>query len=128
MNFTKETIKKARQTKSAEELLALAKENGVVLTEDEAKAYFADLHKESELEDEELDNVAGGSFCVDGSTYSEDPPYYLIVTMGNHCPLYVHNDNAKIGLNKTCYTCNNCVNVGIVYYCHERTFGNDPYR
>ena len=66
MNFTPEQLKKAKTAKSVEELIALAKENGLELTEEEAKKYFAELHKEGELADEELDNVSGG--CGD------DPP------------------------------------------------------
>ena len=58
--FTPELIEKARHAKSIEELLALAEENGITLTEDEAKAYFAQLHKSGELSDDELDSVAGG--------------------------------------------------------------------
>ena len=64
MNFTPEQITKAKAAKSAEELLAIAKENGLELTEEEAKKYFEQLHKEGELSDEELDNVAGGG-CDD---------------------------------------------------------------
>ena len=60
MKFTEEQIKKAKSAKSAEELLALAKENGIALTEEEAAKYFADLHREGELSDDELDNVSGG--------------------------------------------------------------------
>lgn len=60
MNFTEEQIAKAKQAKSAEELLALAKGNGIELTEEEAKDFFAECHKEGELSDEELDAVAGG--------------------------------------------------------------------
>ena len=60
MNFTPEQITKAKAAKSAEELFALAKENGMEMTDDEAKKYFADLHKEGELSDDELDNVSGG--------------------------------------------------------------------
>ena len=56
----KEVIEKAKAASSAEELLALAKENGAELTQEEAQAYFAQLHKSGELSDEELDNVAGG--------------------------------------------------------------------
>ncbi len=63
--FTPELIKKARQAKSAGELLALAKENDIALTEDEARDYFAQLHEQcnqsGELSDDELDSVAGGS-------------------------------------------------------------------
>lgn len=60
MEFTKEQLAKAKAAKSAEELLALAKENDVELTENEAQKYFAELRKEGELAAEELDNVTGG--------------------------------------------------------------------
>jgi type III secretion system FlhB-like substrate exporter len=39
-NLTPEVIAKAKATKSAEELFALAKANNVELTEEEAKIYF----------------------------------------------------------------------------------------
>ena len=55
-----ELLEKARAAKSAEELMALAKENGMEMTEEEAAAYFVQLNKSGELSDEELDNVAGG--------------------------------------------------------------------
>lgn len=43
------------------ELLALAKENGIEMTEEQAKEYFAKLNtKTGELADDELDNVSGG--------------------------------------------------------------------
>ncbi len=60
MKFTSEQLTKAKQAKSADELLALAKENGMELTEEEAAKYFAELNKEGEIADEELDNVSGG--------------------------------------------------------------------
>ena len=60
MSFTNEQILKAKAAKSAEELLALAKENGVELSEEEAAKYFTEWHKEGELSDDELDNVVGG--------------------------------------------------------------------
>ena len=56
-----ELITKAKQAKSPEELMALAKENNMELTEESAKAYFHQLNpKTGELSDDELDNVAGG--------------------------------------------------------------------
>ncbi len=58
--FTPELIEKARQMKSIAELIALAEENGITLSEDEVKAYFAQLQKSGELSDDELDSVAGG--------------------------------------------------------------------
>ena len=60
MNLTNEQLAKATAAKSAEEILALARENGIKLTEEEAAKYFAALHKEGEIADEELDNVSGG--------------------------------------------------------------------
>lgn len=60
MNFTNEQLTEAKAAKSAKELLALAKENGIELTEEEAAKYFAEFHKEGELSDDELDNVSGG--------------------------------------------------------------------
>ncbi len=57
----KELILKAKKANSPEELSDIAKANGVEITDEEAKAYFAQLHpKANELADDELDNVAGG--------------------------------------------------------------------
>ena len=56
----KELFEKAKAAASAQDLLTLAKENGVELTEEEAADYFAQMHKSGELSDEELDHVAGG--------------------------------------------------------------------
>ena len=59
--FTPELIEKAKSAKSAEELIALAKENGIEFDEETAKTYFNQLNpKTGELADDELDNVAGG--------------------------------------------------------------------
>jgi len=62
LNINEETLAKAKGAKSAAELLALAKENDIELTVEEAKEYFIQLNsKSSELADEELDQVAGGA-------------------------------------------------------------------
>ena len=61
--MNKELLKQAKAAKSAVELLELAKVNSVELTEAEAESYFAQLHQNGELSDEELDNVAGGGGC-----------------------------------------------------------------
>ena len=61
-NLTPELIEKAKAAKTAEELLALAKENNVEMTADEAATYFAQLNPTfGELSDDDLDNVAGGA-------------------------------------------------------------------
>ena len=60
MKFTNDQLAKAKEAKSVAELIALAKETGVELAEDEAKKYFDTLNTEGEVADDELDNVAGG--------------------------------------------------------------------
>lgn len=68
-NLTPEMIEKAKAAKSVEELLALAKENNFEMNEEEAKTYFAQLNpKSGELDDDDLDNVAGGG-CGDKYEY-----------------------------------------------------------
>ncbi|MDE5754254.1 MAG: Nif11-like leader peptide family RiPP precursor [Oscillospiraceae bacterium] len=78
--FTPELIAKARQAKSPEELLALAKENGIEIAENEARDYFAQMNKSGELSDDELDNVSGG-----GCYYGDGR---LVVTAGYYCKRY----------------------------------------
>ena len=61
-NLTPEMIEQAKAAKSAEELLEIAKANNVDMTADEADTYFAQLGpKSGELDDDDLDNVAGGA-------------------------------------------------------------------
>ena len=71
--MNEEMITKAKEVKTVEELIALAKENGVELNEEDAKMYFEQLNaKKGELSDDELDAVAGGG-CetkVDGKEYT----------------------------------------------------------
>ena len=57
--ITNEMIAKAMQCESPEELRAYAKSEGFDITEEEAKAYFAEL-EDIELDNETLKNVAGG--------------------------------------------------------------------
>ena len=59
MTFTKEQILKAMECKTADELLELAKAEGVELTREQADEYIAYLGKR-ELTDEELAQVVGG--------------------------------------------------------------------
>ena len=77
MNFTNEQIAKAKQAKTVEELLAIAKENGFELTEEQAKKYFAELNKQGELSDEELEAVAGGSkwSIIGTSSFESECPF-----------------------------------------------------
>lgn len=60
--ITKEMLEKAMQCKSVEELIALAKEEGVEITKDEAEAFLAELD-DVELDSDTLKQVAGGGTC-----------------------------------------------------------------
>ena len=62
MSFTKEQIAKAAGCKTADELLALAKAEGIELTEEDAEKYIAQLNG-SALNLEDIKNVAGGCFA-----------------------------------------------------------------
>lgn len=57
--LTKEQIAKAMECETAEELMAVAKAEGVELTPEEAEAYLAEL-ADFELDEAELKNAAGG--------------------------------------------------------------------
>ena len=77
--MNKEMLEKAKTAKNVEELLALAKENGVEITEEQAKEYFEKFNtKFGELADEELDNVAGGGCTVgqDSRTKPSESEHY----------------------------------------------------
>ena len=63
-NFHAEMIEKAKIAKTAEELYEIAKANGVEMTANEAATYFAQLNPKSvELNDDDLDSVAGAGGC-----------------------------------------------------------------
>ena len=59
--LTKEQIAKAMSCETAEELMVLAKTEGIELTKEEAEAYLAEI-EDMELDSESLKNVAGG-YC-----------------------------------------------------------------
>ncbi len=62
-NLSNEMLQKAKECKTVEELLNLAKENDYDLTEQQATEKFNEWNKTGELADEELENVAGGDGC-----------------------------------------------------------------
>ena len=66
--LTKEQIQKAMTCETADELMALAKAEGVELTKEEAETYMAEM-EDVELDSDALKNVAGGAktcYGVDG--------------------------------------------------------------
>ncbi len=60
MKLTEEQRQKMNTAKSAEELIALARAEGIPAADEEIKAQFKAMHKKGELSDDELNNVAGG--------------------------------------------------------------------
>ena len=77
MQNNQELFAKAKEAKTPEELLSLAKENGIEMTDESANAYFEIIHpKAGELADDELDNVAGGG-CHNGGR--------LVVSVMHYC-------------------------------------------
>ena len=99
-------IEKAKAAKTAEELLEIAKANNVEMTADEAATYFAQLNpKSGELDDDDLDAVAGGA-CADSND--------------NDNPAVGFGDTVQITSGETCSSCGN--NIGIVSKNHNRGY------
>ncbi len=57
--LTKEMVAKAMQCETVDDLLALAKAEGINMTKEEAEAYLAEID-DMELDSENLQRVAGG--------------------------------------------------------------------
>lgn len=72
--ITKEMLEKGMRCETAEELVALAKAEGVELTKEEAEAYLAELG-DFELDDKTLKKVAGDSvYCC----WDDAPPDHCL--------------------------------------------------
>ena len=78
MELNNEILAKAKAAKTPEELIEIARENDVEMTEEGAKAYVDLLHpKTGEISDDELDEVAGGA-CYRGDGR-------MVTTVANLC-------------------------------------------
>ena len=75
--ITKEMLAKAMQCRSAEELMVLAKSEGMEMTKEEAEAYLAEID-DFELEEEALEKVAGGGYNI-CENYGKACPGYINV-------------------------------------------------
>ena len=73
--ITKEMLEKAMECNTAEDLIALAKTEGIELTKEEAEAYLAELD-DFELDDALLRNVAGGQICNSQNSCPDHKPLY----------------------------------------------------
>ncbi len=78
--MTEKMLAQARKAQSAEELLQLAKDNGMdEFAMEDAEDVYAQMHASGEMSDEEMENVAGG--C----TTKVDGQKYTVVTSGLKC-------------------------------------------
>lgn len=113
MELNEELLAKAKEAKTVEELITLAKENSIELTEEKAKTYFAKLNsKDGILADDELDSVAGGRKC--GTIYKDGKP---VVTSSNSCEYYEYYPKYNIASTGDCGTCKYCED-GFLLICH----------
>lgn len=126
MENNKELFAKAKAAETPEALLALAKENGIDMTEESAAAYFDRLNpKAGELSDSELDNVSGGG-CL------SDDPYDTCMADGYCLSDYVCSRCGTRGIDHStgvlrcsgcfasdprCRNCRNSIGSGSVLKC-----------
>ncbi len=107
MELNHELLAKAKAAKSPEELLALARENHVEMTEESAKAYFDQLHPQTgELSDDELDNVAGGGCYARGGR--------MVVSALHKCNNFYCKYCGGRGLHGGC-----CARCDVIAYCGD---------
>ena len=71
-NLSEEVIAKAMQCETPEQLVELAKGEGIELTKDEAKAYLSEMD-DIELDRKQLKAVAGGWCATDCGCYDVCP-------------------------------------------------------
>lgn len=86
-------LEKAKETKTVEELKTLLSENGFDMDDENAEEFYARIHSDEELSDEELDGLSGGR---------EGKGYYT--TKCPRCDMYtmVISGRTRIG------RCSNC--------------------
>ena len=70
--LTKEQIAKAMSCETAEELMVLAKAEGIELTKEEAEVYLAEMD-DVELDEDALKQVAGGRGYADQCWSNNNP-------------------------------------------------------
>lgn len=82
MDISNELMRMAKEARSSEEIIVIAKKNGKDISKEESERLFSLMHKydsqpAGELSDDELDNVAGGGHCESDMDYaSGDTPLY----------------------------------------------------
>lgn len=124
--MNKEIVEAIKKTKSANELKDIASKNGFNLSNEEANKYFDLYHSEGKVGEEELDNVTGGSTCINNKHYSDDSHGRLIVVHINICDGFISNGLSNVDMCSYCKFFDNRVGRG-ASYCKVRTRWDDPY-
>ena len=115
MELNKELLAKAKNAKTPEELIALAKENGTEMTEESAEAYYNLLHPQNgEVSDDELGNVAGGG-CHNGGK--------LVVSVMHYCDEWrCKDDGSQCDIDGIMVNCNTCRVAAYCFSCKYCTY------
>ena len=110
MELNNELIAKAKEAKTPDELMALAKENDMEMTEESAEAYYDLLHPQNgEISDDELDNVAGGG-CHNGGK--------LVVSVMHYCDEWrCKDDGSQCDIDGILVNCNTCRVAAYCFSC-----------
>lgn len=88
-------LEKLKKTEKTEEFIILLKKNGIDIEKEKAEEYFKTLHRNGEIDDDELDKVSGGG-C-----YSSEG--YLMTTCGYRCSNFTRSVAA--GNKENCSSC-----------------------
>ena len=125
----KDLIQKAKNASSPADIIRLAEENGVAITEESANAYFAQIHKNGELADEELADVAGGGChhngklivsalhcCDDWICHKCESNQYNVVH-GHRCDRETSQE--KSNMVACCASCKHCVYEDYYWLCEK---------
>ncbi len=129
--MTEEMLAQAREAQSAEELLQLAKDNGMdEFTMEDAEDLYAQMHVSGEMSDEEMENVSGGcSTKVDGVKYTVVTSmtecftgqykacHYVTTKSGEFEEVWERTDNKSLRktwdtLSSGANSCGSCVHLG----------------
>ena len=93
--MTEEMTKKAKEAKNVEELIALAKDNGIELSKEKAEEVYGKLNCNGEIPEDEIDFVSGGG-CNDSST-SSSGTWVSGYELSSSCPICHNNCWAETG-------------------------------
>ncbi len=115
-----EFISKAKQAKTPEELIDIAKVNNIELSSEEAQTCFNKLNKSGELTEDELSDVTGGG-CGDKRkvvTSSGWCKHYVCNICGRH-PKVNERKCHKCGTPTRCCGCIYCTYEGGNWRCNN---------